>query len=95
LFLSSFGDELTWLAGSSVELFTHEWLRGALLVELAGAASPASHPVELRAALRLAARSWLLGDFSLDLGGGAGLDPEPQAPAWRFTAIGRWRFTAH
>lgn len=89
LFLTTFGDELTWLAGGSYALFERGAWRGAILVEAAGAvgADAGTRPAEVRGAARLGFR-----DLALDVSGGAGVTSEVAAPAWRFVAVLRGRF---
>jgi hypothetical protein len=86
LFMTHLGDELTWSLGAGVAVYQWRWLHLALMTEGAGAVggSPGSRPVELRGALRLG-----LGPFTVDAGGGGGLDGEVAAPAWRAFLIVR------
>lgn len=86
LFNTTLGDELTWSLGVGVVAWQRRWIHLALLGEGAGAVggSPGSRPAELRGALRLG-----LGPFTVDAGGGAGLDGEVAAPSWRAFVIVR------
>jgi hypothetical protein len=89
LFLTTFGDELTWLAGASSQLFEHGAWRGAILVEATGGvgASDGTRPVELRGAGRVGFRG-----FSFDLSGAGGLTSDVGAPSWRVLGVLRGRF---
>jgi hypothetical protein len=80
LFQTHLGDELTWAVGVGVAVFRRRAWHLAILTEGAGAVggSAGSRPAELRGGLRLGA-----GPFTVDAGGGGGLDGEVAAPAWR------------
>jgi hypothetical protein len=82
LFMTEFGDELTWSAAAAVRVVA----RLTLIAEAAGAVGPSAgtRPVEARGALRLR-----LGPVALDVGAGAGLDGDVGAPAWRLFAVVR------
>jgi hypothetical protein len=86
LFLTRFGDELTWGAGLAYALLRRERIGLSLVAEGAGAVGPSSgtRPAELRGAVRVVTRF-----VSIDAGGGGGLDADVGAPSWRVFAIAR------
>ncbi|HEX9100859.1 MAG TPA: hypothetical protein VF997_01580, partial [Polyangia bacterium] len=86
LFLTQFGDELTWAAAAAVAVVERAMGGLAAVVEAAGGVGPSAgtRPAELRGALRLA-----LGPVALDAGAGAGLDGDVGAPAWRVFVVAR------
>jgi hypothetical protein len=86
LFLTHFGDELTWVLGVGVAAWRGKKAHLALMAEGAGAvgAEPGTRPVELRGALRF---GW--GTFSVDAGAGGGVIAEVGAPAWRLFLVAR------
>lgn len=89
LFLTTFGDELTWLAGGSYRLFERGDWTGAVVVEAAGGAGAASgtRPVELRGGARVGFRVW-----SFNVAGAGGLTGDVGAPSWRVLGVLRGRF---
>jgi hypothetical protein len=89
LFGTSFSDELTWLAGLAVDLGHRGSFSSSLLAEAAGGVggSPGTRPAEVRGGLRLQ-----LGQFSLDLGAGAGVAGDVGAPSWRVIGVIRALF---
>lgn len=86
LFLTRFGDELTWAGAAALGLVERPRLGLQAIVEAAGAVGPSrgTRPAELRGALRLGLRA-----LSLDAGAGAGLDSDVGAPAWRVFVMAR------
>jgi hypothetical protein len=86
LFTTTFGDELTW--GAATSLLLRARAPGALTVvaeaEGAAGASTGTRPVELRAAARVD-----LGALALDGGAGFGVDGDAGAPAWRVFVLAR------
>jgi hypothetical protein len=89
LFNTTFGDEITWLAGVSVRA----WERGRFhldgLLEAGGFAgtTDGTRPAELRGGIRT---GW--GNFSLDVAAGGGLTQDAASPSWRFVAVVRHAF---
>ena len=84
LFVTRFGDELTWVVGAGVDL-VHRGRFGALaMFEAGGLVGPTdgTRPTELRGGLRA-----LLGGFSLDVAAGGGVTNDVASPAWRVFAI--------
>jgi hypothetical protein len=86
LFVTSFGDELTWSAGAAWALFERGSVGLGAVFEGAGGVGPSvgTRPAELRGAVRLR-----LGPVALDAGGGGGLDGDVGAPAWRVFVVVR------
>jgi hypothetical protein len=84
LFLTTFDDELTWVGGVGVAAVRRGAFRFDVIAEAAGGvgAADGTRPVELRGAARFG-----LGAWSVDLGGGAGLDADVGAPSWRALAV--------
>jgi hypothetical protein len=84
LFLTRFGDELTWAGGARVDLVRRSRFDAAALAEVAGLVGPTdgTRPVEVRGGLRVR-----FGSFAVDLGAGGGVVNEVAAPAWRMFAI--------
>jgi hypothetical protein len=89
LFLTTFGDELTWLGGAGLRVVEHGRFAGSLVAEVGGfvGPSPGTRPIEVRGAARLE-----YGAFALDLGAGAGVVHEVGAPSWRVLAVLRHSF---
>jgi hypothetical protein len=91
LFGTSFGDELTWAGGAIVRLFSRATTHVSALAEAAGAAggTAGTRPVEVRAAMRVQRPGW-----SLDVGAGAGVDGDVDAPSYRVVAVWRTRLSS-
>jgi len=89
LFRTTFGDEITWLAGASVRAWERGRFRLDALLEAGGFAgtSDGTRPAELRGGLRT---GW--GDCTVDLAAGGGLTHDAASPAWRFVAVVRHAF---
>jgi hypothetical protein len=90
LFLTRFGDELTWVAGAGVDLVQHGRFGALAMFEAGGLVGPSdgTRPTEVRGGVRA-----LLGGFTVDVGAGGGVVSEVASPAWRVFAILRHRLT--
>ncbi|HEX6835811.1 MAG TPA: hypothetical protein VF334_04525 [Polyangia bacterium] len=86
LFTTQFGDELTWAAAAAAAIVQRPMGGLVAIVEAAGGVGPSAgtRPAEIRGALRVP-----LGAVALDVGGGAGLDGDVGAAAWRVFLVAR------
>ena len=86
LFMTRFGDELVWGAAAAFSIVERARIGFGAIVEAAGGVGPSAgtRPVEMRGAARLR-----LGPIGLDVGGGAGLDGDVGAAAWRVFVVAR------
>jgi hypothetical protein len=92
LFLTSFGDEFTWVFGAKLGLVDRPQFGLHAVAEFAGFVGPSdgTRPTEARGGLGVA-----IGPLLVDLGAGGGITSDVAAPSWRVLAVVRGLFFAH